>query len=233
MHDELPLFIGECKKRGIYTVIASNLIVATPRKIDAAFDAGLDFLVMDVDSLDPDRYAKMRVNGKLDILRDRVVHILRRPLGQRPYTVAQTIMLDGKPEYELSDLVKWTGGLLPEELRYKFLDSFRGEIVDSVKGALRPEEVCREPFYGFTVHVNGNVVPCDRDWAGESVMGNVFEQTAIEIWNGEKYKEFRRQMKSDIKPVICQTCPEGRLINMRSQPHIQVNMFKGKEVHHQ
>lgn len=229
MQRDIHRYIAACKMRGVYTVIASNLLPATYDKIDAAFDAGLDFLVMDVDSLDPVKYAMARVGGTLGKLKPIVEYILSRG-RPRPYIVAQTIMLNEKPEYTLDEFIEWTGGLAPDEVRYKFLDSFRGEIVD--KGGLPAEAVCREPFYGFTVHVNGNVVPCDRDWAGENVMGNVFEQTIEEIWNGPRYRAFRDQMKSTQKPAMCRACPEGTLINLRSQPMIQVNMFSGKEVQH-
>jgi len=226
MQNDIADYIAACTQRNIYTVIASNLLPATPDKLDRAFAAGLNFLVMDVDSLDPDRYASMRVNGRLDLLRERVINILSRE--QRPYAVAQTIMLNGVPEYTEAQFIDWTGGLHADEVRYKFLDSFRGEIAD--KGGLQPDDVCREAFYGMTIHVNGNVVPCDRDWAGLNVMGNIFEQSPLEIWNGPKYAEFRRRMKSTDKPEMCQHCPEGRLFNARSQGHIQVNMFKGNEV---
>ena len=228
MHKDLHRYILACKERNIYVVVASNLLPATDEKIDAAFDAGLDFLVMDVDSLDADRYAAARVGGDLARLQDRVKYILSR--HRRPYCVAQTIMLDGKPEYTEAEFLEWTGGLAADEVRYKFLDSFRGEIVD--KGGLGPDDVCREPFYGFTVHVNGDVVPCDRDWSGENVMGNIFRQSVDEIWNGEKYVAFRSRMKSSDKPAMCKACDEGRLVNLRSQPMIQVNMFRGSEVHH-
>lgn len=230
MQHDLHRYIKACKERGIYTVIASNLLPATPDKLNEAFDAGLDFLVMDVDSLDPVRYASMRVGGRLDILRERVIYILSRPRQMRPYCVAQTILLDGKKEYTEDEFINWCGWR-PEEIRYKFLDSFRGEIAD--KGFLDATDVCREAFYGFTVHVNGNVVVCDRDWAGENVMGNIFTQTVEEIWCGEKFEAFRSKMKSTDKPAMCKRCPEGKLVNMRSQPFIQVNMFKGAEVQHE
>lgn len=230
MHRDLEKYIAACKKRDIYVVIASNLLPATPVKIDRAFEAGLDFLVMDVDSLDPVRYANMRVRGNLDKLHKAVTYILSKPRGNRPYCVAQTIMLDGKPEYGSREFYDWTGGLMPEEIRYKFLDSFRETVVK--KEGLQPDDLCREAFYGFTVHVNGNVVPCDRDWAGENVMGNIFEQSVSEIWNGEKFETFRARMKSTDKPEMCKKCTEGKLVNLRSQQHIQVNMFKGAEVYH-
>lgn len=230
MQKDLHEYVKACKERGIYTVIASNLNPATPKAIDRVFDAGLDFLVMDVDSLDPERYTRMRVKGTLERMKKAVTYILSKPRSERPYCVAQTIMLDGTPEYTEAQFKEWSGGLMPEEIRYKFLDSFRSTVLP--KGILGEKDLCREPFYGFTVHVNGDVVPCDRDWGGENVMGNVFEQGIMDIWNGEKFEEFRRQMKSPEKPAMCRKCDEGRLVNLRSQPHIQVNMFKGNEVFH-
>lgn len=227
MQKDLAEYVRACKQRGIYTVIASNINPATFQRIDEVFEAGLDFLVLDIDSLDKKRYEAMRVNGSIERLQMLTKYILAHP--KRPYCVAQTIMTDGVQEYTEEQFLQWTGGLKADEIRYKFLDSFRGEIWDD-KGTLNPEDVCKEPFYGFTVHVNGNVVPCDRDWAGENVMGNIFEQSVDEIWQGEKYQEFRRQMLSNEKPAMCRKCPEGRLFNARSQDHIVVNMFKGGEV---
>lgn len=230
MHKDLDRYIGACTSRGIYSVVASNLLPATDDKLDRAFAAGLKFLVMDVDSLDPQRYAAARVGGRLDLLQQRVKSILSRPREQRPFCVAQTIMLDGTPEFTEEEFVEWTGGLPAEEVRYKFLDSFRGSVVN--KGVLGPDDLCREAFYGMTIHVNGDVVPCDRDWSGENVMGNVFTQDVMAIWKGEKFEAFRAAMRSKEKPAMCRSCPEGKMVNLRSQPFVQVNMFRGEEVYH-
>ena len=229
MTKDFHRYVQACTDRGIYSVVASNLLPATPDKLTAAFEAGLGFLVMDVDSLDAEKYASIRVKGNLAKLRERVVDILSR--DKRPYTVAQTVMVDGVPEYSEEEFLQWTGGLQADEVRYKFLDSFRGTVTDE-KGLLPKEAVCREPFFGFTVHANGNVVPCDRDWAGENVMGNVFEEDPMAIWNGARYKAFREAMKSEDKPAMCRSCPEGELVNLRSAPLVQVNMFNGEEVKH-
>lgn len=227
MQKNIHEFIQECTNRNIYTVIASNLLPATNEKLNKAFEAGLNFLVMDVDSLDKERYEDMRKGGRYEQMKERVLYILSH--HNRPYCVAQTIMIDGIKEYTEEEFIEWTGGLMADEVRYKFFDTFRGtNEVD--KQLLQADDVCREAFYGFTVHVNGNVVPCDRDWAGEHVMGNVFESSVMDIWNGDKFKTFRSQMLSADKPKICKTCAEGKLFNGRSQPEIQVNMFKGNEI---
>lgn len=226
MTRDFHLYIQACTERGIRTNIATNLLAATTESIAQAFDAGLSMMMVDLDSLDAEKYAQIRVgcgpNG-LARLREKLLFALAYP--SRPFVSVQTILLDGVPEYEWADLLAWTGGVAPDELRYKFLDSFRGAIADH--GGLGPHDLCREPFFGFTVQANGNVVPCNRDWGGEAVMGNVHETPVMEIWHGAKYDAFRAQMRSTEKPSLCRSCGEGRLINARSQPQVQTNMFRG------
>lgn len=233
MHNDFFRFVELCSHRGIYTVAASNLTMPDFRSIERVFSAGLDFLVVDVDTLNAEEYRAIRpgvgVRARDDVyfdtLRRNLQFVLVHPESQRPYTVVQAIMLEGKPPYSMDELCNWLKGHnQPDELRFKFLDSFRNNVI---KKKVNKDFVCREPFYGFTVHNNGNVVPCDRDWKGENIMGNLRHETPLEIWNGEKFEAFRAAMKSEKKPKMCRNCPEGRLFNARSQPHIQVNMFKG------
>ena len=221
---DFHLFIRACKRRGIYTVVASNLVNAPIDAYHKAFAEGLDFLVMDIDSIEKEAYEAIRIKGKWERLREVTISILSADV--RPYCVVQSIGFDGEAPYTEREFLNFSEGNRPDEYRLKFLDSFRGTTAPPkpLKG------ICREPFYGFTVQVNGDVVVCDRDFAGENVMGNIFEQSVEEIWNGPKYQAFRAAMLSDDKPSMCKNCSEGELFNARSQEHIQVNMFKGARV---
>ena len=228
MQKDFWKYVHACTSRGIYSIIATNLVPASEKTMRQIFSAGLDFAVLDLDSLNEKEYLKVRVNGKFDRLKKNLAYFLEHP--DRPYTVIQTINF-GKQAYTEEELHEWLEKecgtkARPDEFRVKFLDSFRGSVFD--KGSL--DYICKEPFYGFSVHANGNVVPCDRDWKGENVMGNIFEESSEVIWKSQKYKEFRKRMKSKNKPDMCKNCPEGHLFNARSQQLVQVNMFKGGEV---
>lgn len=80
------------------------------------------------------------------------------------------------------------------------------------RGILRPTEMsnhyCEWLYFTTTIQVNGDVVPCCRDTRGHHVLGNVFEQDFhSEIWNGDRYRQFRRQVATDQKSVkICDLC---------------------------
>lgn len=64
------------------------------------------------------------------------------------------------------------------------------------------------------IFVTGHVIPCcaeneknDREFQKKYSMGNIFEQSFKEIWYGEKYTKFRRELFSGKIPIQCQTCP--------------------------
>lgn len=55
------------------------------------------------------------------------------------------------------------------------------------------------------IEPSGEVFPCCRG-PRELLMGNVNDQSMAEIWNGEKYREFRRRMNDRDYPEVCRTC---------------------------
>jgi radical SAM protein with 4Fe4S-binding SPASM domain len=79
------------------------------------------------------------------------------------------------------------------------------------KGILRPSPVlhnhCEWLYYSTTIQWNGDVVPCCRDAQGDYIMGNIFGQDFYEIWNGEKFREFRRKVNTDQANLeLCRLC---------------------------
>lgn len=78
----------------------------------------------------------------------------------------------------------------------------------------RPWSGCQRPWTLSYITANGNVLPCcispwtARDYRG-LILGNVFTQPFAEIWNGERYREFRTRFETDDAPDPCHGC--GRL----------------------
>jgi radical SAM protein with 4Fe4S-binding SPASM domain len=63
---------------------------------------------------------------------------------------------------------------------------------------------CYEPWQTFMVMQDGSVYTCCR---GREIMGNLLEQSFQEIWNGEKFRAYRRSINSFRPPEACRTCP--------------------------
>jgi radical SAM protein with 4Fe4S-binding SPASM domain len=84
-------------------------------------------------------------------------------------------------------------------------------------GGQAPEQsyrACRRPWSLMYVTANGNLLPCciapftGADYDG-IVLGNIFEETAEEIWNGRRYRRWRANMLSGDPPEACAGCGEG------------------------
>ncbi|MDD4939035.1 MAG: SPASM domain-containing protein [Candidatus Omnitrophica bacterium] len=68
------------------------------------------------------------------------------------------------------------------------------------------------PFTMMSILWDGDVVSCCNDWKKENVLGNVKEESLLEIWRGEKYQDFRGKIYNQ-KPsgvgFICKRCSES------------------------
>ena len=75
----------------------------------------------------------------------------------------------------------------------------------------------RLPCFQATSHAyilsDGSLVPCCKDWAGYSIMGNVAERSLESIWNSAVYQHFRNDLNRGITPDIevCRRCTTDRL----------------------
>ena len=82
---------------------------------------------------------------------------------------------------------------LSRRLRARGLRALRGERASPALAALH--EFCLIGWYSTVVNANGDVVPCcilqDRKTA---VLGNIHRESLREIWNGDAYGRFRREL---------------------------------------
>ncbi len=67
---------------------------------------------------------------------------------------------------------------------------------------------CLIPSTLLVVTVNGNVLPCYEDFHEKHVMGNLTDQTLMEIWNGPNYAHFRSTLQSGRREAMaaCHDC---------------------------
>ncbi len=67
---------------------------------------------------------------------------------------------------------------------------------------------CLEPFRMMYVKADGNIMPCcahhDCDF-----LGNANEQSLLDIWNGERFVEFRQKIIDNEMPAACATCVQN------------------------
>ncbi|MFX0074850.1 MAG: radical SAM protein [Candidatus Hermodarchaeota archaeon] len=65
-------------------------------------------------------------------------------------------------------------------------------------------EKCFVPWVSADIVANGDVAPCHIFY--DLVLGNLYDNSIVDIWNGEKYKRFRDYMESNKFMPICPGC---------------------------
>jgi len=81
----------------------------------------------------------------------------------------------------------------------------------SPNGEPRPWSHCRRPLSLMYISANGNVLPCcfspftTDDYDG-LILGNAFQASLPEIWNGQPYRRFRAALQTDTPWQSCDRC---------------------------
>ena len=72
----------------------------------------------------------------------------------------------------------------------------------------KPKRTCQWPWKSCYITADGFVTPCCIHGSDPGVInfGNILEKSFVEIWNSAEYREFRRMLKSEKPPQICNGC---------------------------
>ena len=98
---------------------------------------------------------------------------------------------------------------LPEAEAYWLYDRGIWERGDglAIKRHL-PWNRCPWFYFAVTIQVNGDVVPCCRDAQGKNVFGNLFSESLESVWNGPRFRKWRRAFSRRPSPLdLCRLCP--------------------------
>jgi len=115
-----------------------------------------------------------------------------------------------RQEQELLDAAEGLAHTLGLALRASGLTT---PLVSLTRGAPspRPWAGCQRPWTLSYVTANGNVLPCCiSPWVARNyqalILGNALAEPFADIWNGERYRQFRINFESASPPDPCRGC---------------------------
>lgn len=89
-----------------------------------------------------------------------------------------------------------------KQVSSRWLDEL-GHTTETTPG----NHACLIPWYSTYVDAKGRVLPCCYLTASDHVMGNIREDRFEAIWNGPRYREFRRRLSTDRSTLDgCRSC---------------------------
>lgn len=84
----------------------------------------------------------------------------------------------------------------------------RGGLVEAGPGSVPALSPCYIPNILMVITHDGNVLPCFEDFQEQLVMGNIGESDLLTIWNSDKYKSLRRNLRMGKRHMYspCSSC---------------------------
>lgn len=203
LHQDLINFINYAEGAGIRASISTNCMLLDEKKSIGILASDLSEIVLCIDSLKPDVFAKIRPGANLKDVFENIARFvrLRQLLNDDMKVIVQMIaMKENIGEYERFKKVFSMPGI--DEAQVKGYSTFAGAMS---KGESPPSRLasCSKPYNSLTIQWNGDMVICCRDYDGVTKMGNVNDTTIAEVWNSEEYATLRKTFKTS---EFCKRC---------------------------
>ncbi len=187
------------------------------KRTQEMFENGLDYIKYSMESVDDIRHKQIR--GNASNFTDSYRRILQLIGMKEKYNYKTTIVIT------MLNLKPWQ-----EEEFQRLEDAFKGLDVyiylksqdqqwyqDKNEGtkSIHWQEFCQFPWTSMTIKSNGEAAMCVEDFNNEIILGDAKTESLYDIWNGDKYREFREGHFNLTQGIKCtQQCDMKLIGNM-------------------
>lgn len=225
LHPSFISFVENCQKT--HTVVSTNGHFLSEENSEKIVSSGLNRLIVSLDGIDQETYSAYRVNGTVNSVIEGLKNVTRAkekhksslrieiqflvnrfnehqiPLvKQLAKKIHASLILKSMQIIEKRDISSW----LPEARRFRRYKLKEDEFI--LKNSL-PDR-CARLWFNPVITWDGKVVPCCFDKDAEFVMGDLNYDTFRDIWNGPKYRIFRKSIQTGRHMIeMCRNCTSG------------------------
>ncbi|UCE23722.1 MAG: SPASM domain-containing protein [Candidatus Zixiibacteriota bacterium] len=210
--DELCLIAKEFGFTDQY--FATNCLLVTPERA-RTLPEGVNYTFTIDYCADPEYFERVRgTAGSWEKIKDNITQmLLDDSLSRIKFVVYDISTFETTDAAKLKESAAKLRRCFPTKGRIKFLS----KTFHNATGLLampsedRPTNrynLCPYPWSSMSIASNGEVVACCRDLDHKTVVGNVFEASLSDIWNGQAYQKLRRNLvnKTPYANAACAEC---------------------------
>jgi radical SAM protein with 4Fe4S-binding SPASM domain len=226
LNPDLARMIAHAHGRGIYTQVFTNLLPLNRPAAEGLVRAGLDRIIISLDSATPETYSKMKSLDGFDRLTANwaLLRSCRADLKKSLPRISVSFVATKYNKDEIPEAEKIARRIGCEEFFVKSVNlcnagqgpaSFSSSDLpvaghnryDFNKAGRNARPLCPWVWNSSMIYANGDVGPCCFDTAAENVLGNITRHTLGEIWNGRAFQDFRAAAIRDLNSIpICKAC---------------------------
>ena len=230
LHPSFLDMIDYASGKGVYTATSTNAHYLKDESARRTVESGLDRLIISIDGTTQEAYSSYRIGGDLEKVIEGTKNIVKWKKALKsvtPHIVFQFLVV--KPnEHQIQDVYR-----IAEELGVDQVVLKTAQIYDYKNGSdlIPSQEIysrykknndgsysiknellnhCWKMWHSCVITWDGKVVPCCFDKDAHYVLGDLTKNSFEEIWQGDKYNEFRASLlRSRNEIEMCKNCTEG------------------------
>lgn len=192
-------------KSAFHEILVNTNANAPDRAIDGLMYATK--VMVSLDSMDPDIYPKIRVNGNLERALEVIGEMRRR--NHSNLWVRRVITQLNQDERFIEKVKKHFGADIKVSEHFTFDRNHYAHLALENAYEKWDRVYCGYPSQRIVVTASGVCLPCCVDWSEEIEIGCWPQQSLIQIWNGEPMRRLRQDLRANrlgTAPKICQNC---------------------------
>ena len=191
----MPMRIKMLADRGIESYFSCNPANINLETNLEMFKNGLGYIKYSIESVDDLLHKKIR--GEASNFTDSYEKILKlveekKKCGYKTKIVITMLDLKKDNQNEEFEKLKKAFEGLDVYIYLKSQDQQWYENKNEGTNSIHWTEFCQFPWSSMTIKSNGESVECVEDFNNEIILGDVKKESLYDIWNGEKYNQFRR-----------------------------------------
>lgn len=201
LHRKITEWARKAKEAGLLVHITNNGLIITETQMHDIVNMGLDSIIFSMQGATKKGYEKMRNNNQYDKLYANILKLIEiRGDNKAPYIHVSSTMTDETEE------------------EIEIFKNYWSNIVDSVdvgktsfarlNGTDGDYTVCNEVWQKLSIDWDGKVTACCGDYDNLLTVGDIKEESLVDIFNGEKLKSIRTILdnKGHKNLALCSKC---------------------------
>ena len=202
------------KHSGAYVTLTTNGTIMTERKTKQLLDAGVHMIDISIDAHTRETYAKVRVNGDLDVTRTNVLRLIEWVKSSGVETKVVVSFVE-QPEniHEGEDFKRYWMEEGASSVVFRRLHSAGGNmdtIAEKMREVKKTRYPCLYPWERLILDPKGFLAFCPDDWNYTSAFADFREVSVRDVWKGEYMQALRSaHINNDFTGhEFCGQCPD-------------------------
>jgi len=222
------------RNSGVFVTLTTNGTIMNKKRTRRLLDSGVHMIDISIDAMTPETYAKVRVQGDLNITRANVLNLLAwiRQSGS-PTKVVVSFIEQPQNRHEAEEFSTYWTEHGADSVVIRRLHSAAGAVVDIAR-IMRAEQAretrrpCVYPWERIVLNPRGYLAFCPADWTHGSTITDYRETTVAQTWQSDFYRKLREAHHGNdfASHGFCGQCPDWKQTRWPDQGRGYADLIK-------